>query len=179
MKTENARTDRAKPIWPSDYSQAGHKNVLRQWSHLALSLKGKITIIKSLALPKIIYITNILWTPVWFGLEIQKAMNEFVWHGKPNRIQKNVLIQDYRYGGLRHLDYMSFVKAQKISWLKRLWANQNSFSVNYLRRCFNNMTFADIISLSMDPKKLQQLNIPLFYEEVLEYWYETKRQPSD
>ena len=26
MKTENARTDRAKPIWPSDYSQAGHKN---------------------------------------------------------------------------------------------------------------------------------------------------------
>ena len=25
MKTENARTDRAKPIWPSDYSQAGHK----------------------------------------------------------------------------------------------------------------------------------------------------------
>ena len=41
------------------------------------------------------------------------------------------------------------------------------------------MTFADIISLSMDPKKLQQLNIPLFYEEVLEYWYQTKRQPSD
>ena len=27
MKTENARTDRAKPIWPSDYSQAGHKKV--------------------------------------------------------------------------------------------------------------------------------------------------------
>ena len=26
MKTENARTDRAKPIWPSDYSQAGHNN---------------------------------------------------------------------------------------------------------------------------------------------------------
>ena len=25
MKIENARTDRAKPIWPSDYSQAGHK----------------------------------------------------------------------------------------------------------------------------------------------------------
>ena len=29
MKTENARTDRAKPIWPSDYSQAGHKNNYR------------------------------------------------------------------------------------------------------------------------------------------------------
>ena len=28
MKTENARPDRAKPIWPSDYSQAGHKNHL-------------------------------------------------------------------------------------------------------------------------------------------------------
>ena len=41
------------------------------------------------------------------------------------------------------------------------------------------MTFADIISLSMDPKILQQLNIPLFYEEVLEYWYQSKRQQSD
>ena len=28
MKTENARTDRAKPIWPSDYSQAGHNNIM-------------------------------------------------------------------------------------------------------------------------------------------------------
>ena len=28
MKTENARTDRAKPIWPSDYSQAGHKKLI-------------------------------------------------------------------------------------------------------------------------------------------------------
>ena len=39
MKTENARTDRAKPIWPSDYSQAGHKNIYIQNTNIYIGVQ--------------------------------------------------------------------------------------------------------------------------------------------
>ena len=47
-------------------------------------------------------------------------------------IQKDVIIQDYKDGGLRNLEYRSFMIAQKIVWLKRLVNNPNSLSAEFI-----------------------------------------------
>ena len=32
----------------------------------------------------------------------------------------NIIIQEYRYGGLKMLDYFEFITALKLSWIRRL-----------------------------------------------------------
>ena len=39
------------------------KNILNMWRQRDLSLKGKITILKSLAIPQLTYVTNVLYVP--------------------------------------------------------------------------------------------------------------------
>ena len=80
-----------------------------------VTLKGKITIIKSLALAKLLYVTNIVWSTSWFTDEVTKRINSFLWNEKPPRTQNKIIIQE---GGLRHIDYITFVKTQKIIWVK-------------------------------------------------------------
>ena len=106
--------------------------VLTKWSKHHLTLCGKICIVKGLALPKIIYVTNVLWTPEWFIETICNELNTFLWGHSRHWIQKDVIIQDYNDGGLRHLDYRSFMIAQKIVWVKRLFNHPTSLSAMFL-----------------------------------------------
>ena len=41
------------------------KNVLNMWSQRKISLKGKVAVIRSLALPQILYVASVLYTPKW------------------------------------------------------------------------------------------------------------------
>ena len=47
---------------------------LASWSHLKLTLLGKIAIIKSLALPKLTYYISTMPTPEWFTIAAQNAI---------------------------------------------------------------------------------------------------------
>ena len=44
---------------------------------------------------------------------------EFIWRAK-DRIKRNILYQNYGFGGIKISNYMLFVKSQRIMWLKRL-----------------------------------------------------------
>ena len=54
-------------------------NCLKQWQHRKLSLIGKITVIKSFAFPKLIYLLTVLPTPPEnYIKQIKKAMFDFL-----------------------------------------------------------------------------------------------------
>jgi hypothetical protein len=97
------------------------KRILDMWLQRDLSLIGKITILKSLAFSKIIYQCGVLTSPPKFIEHIVDLAYKFVWNNKPNKIKRNTLIADYEHGGLRMLDIESFLKAQKVMWVKRLF----------------------------------------------------------
>ena len=40
------------------------------------------------------------------------------------------------------------------------------------------MTFIDVLMVSMDQSRLHD-NIPVFYQEILDHWYSTRRNPSN
>ena len=151
--------------------------VLSKWSKHHLSLCGKICVVKSLGLPKIIYVTNVLWTPEWFVDKICTALNNFIWGKTRHWIQKEVLIQDYKDGGLRNLDYISFMIAQKITWVKRLLYNPNSLSSKFLAEYIPKQDIAFTLALTMDANRLSK-TIPTFYRQILDYWYNVQREPT-
>ena len=68
------------------------QNVLNIWQQRLLSLKGKITVLWSIALPQVLYVTSILYTPKWATDEIDKILFKFLWSGKKPHVKKELQI---------------------------------------------------------------------------------------
>ena len=65
------------------------KNCLKQWQHRKLTLLGKVTVVKSLALPKLIYALSVLPLPSMKTTnDLEKCMFNFIWDGKPDKITR-------------------------------------------------------------------------------------------
>ena len=70
-------------------------NCLKQWQHRKLSLIGKITVIKSYALPKLIYPLTVLPSPPDDQMkQINDSMYAFLWNKKPDKIKRKTIIQN-------------------------------------------------------------------------------------
>ena len=79
--------------------------ILNIWRQRNLSLKGKITIITSLAASLLIYPCSTLVTPQSIIKEIDKMFYNFLWNGKTNKIAKNTIIRNIDEGGLKMIDF--------------------------------------------------------------------------
>ena len=58
------------------------KHLLNMWKQRKLSLKGKVTLINSLALPQIIYAASVLYVPSEVIIEVNKLIFSFLWPKK-------------------------------------------------------------------------------------------------
>jgi len=74
------------------------KKQIHLWSWRGLSLFGKVSIIKSLLLPKLIYIFSILPPPSEFVALIQTIIYKFLWKG-PDKITRKAAINSFDNGG--------------------------------------------------------------------------------
>ena len=99
---------------------AAVESVFKSWSKRILTPLGKITVIKSIAVPKLNHLFLGLPNP---SVEIIKRLKNlcynFLWKGGPNRIKRSVIVQGYEKGGLRMIDIEKFIYALKISWIRR------------------------------------------------------------
>ena len=75
------------------------ENCLKSWNHRKLSLLGKITVLKTFALPKLIYPLTVLPSPPDETIKhINESMFKFIWNNKPSKIKKRTLIQTIDIG---------------------------------------------------------------------------------
>ena len=92
-------------------------NCLKQWQHRKLTLMGKITIIITFALRKLIYPFTVFLGPL--KEVIQKLNSEifsFIWDSKPDKIKRTTLYRYYKNGGLRMIILECFINSLKASW---------------------------------------------------------------
>ena len=52
-------------------------------------------------------------------------MFKFLWDGKPDKINRNLIIQDYSKGGLKMVEIYSYKNSLKIKWIKRILDKEN------------------------------------------------------
>ena len=102
------------------------KKTLNIWSQRDLSIAGRINIIKTLALSKLVFISSVMNTPKEFSKEVDKITFDFIWDHKPAKIKKTTLIKQKTAGGLDMKDFSLFDKALKLTWVKRLCSNSNA-----------------------------------------------------
>ena len=96
------------------------KTTLNIWKSRKMTLYGKCTVIKSLALTKIFYVTAMIEPPLSFLDKVKKEIVKFVWADRKPKLAYNVLISRTEKGGICLPDIISRVQTQQIMLRKRL-----------------------------------------------------------
>ena len=96
------------------------------WFQRDLSIVGRINIIKTLALSKLVFICSVMNTPKDFSKEVNKITFDFIWNHKPAKIKKTTLIEQKNSWRLEHEGFSLFDKALKLNWVKRLCSDSDT-----------------------------------------------------
>ena len=120
--------------------------ILDNWSARRLTLLGKITIIKTLAVSQIVYILSSLPTPPDIHKTIDSILYDFLWDGKGDKIKRTTMINNYAKGGLKMLDIQSFNESLKMKWIQGYLNEENKgkwklFFDHYLGKCGGKLLF--------------------------------------
>lgn len=144
------------------------KENLHQWSKRKLTLKGRITVIKSLVLSKFVHLFISLPDPPLILLkELEKIFFKFIWNSGPDRIKRNILIKNLDAGGQRMVHLYSFIKALKISWLRKVLHQNDNAAWIYI----SSVNFKKLFTLGGLYASQQSLNmINPFWKDVLQHW---------
>ena len=79
------------------------QKIINLWSFRSLSLFGKVTIIKSFLIPKLLYVSSILETPQQIIKDMEKMIYKFLWNG-PDKVTRLSVINSLKNGGLNLTD---------------------------------------------------------------------------
>ena len=118
-------------IWDFNSNNVLNKveNIIKQWARRKLTLFGRVTVIKSLALAKFIHLFLALPNPPGDLINtIDKLFFKFLWNGGPDRIKRNLIVKDLSVGGMQMINIRVFIKALKISWIRRVILNSENNS---------------------------------------------------
>ena len=108
------------------------RSLLARWGRRRLSIMGRITVIKSLALSKLVYLFLCLPNPTLPVLkDINHLFYKFIWQGKPDKIKRDTLQKPFIGGGLGMVNIEQFLKSLKSTWLRRTIKESLSWQFAY------------------------------------------------
>ena len=173
IKTEgmwigSSRENNAKPFgikWPNEPIKALGVHYTYDLKLLHDSIYGKVTIIKSLIIPKLVYISSLLPTPKEIILELNQLLFKFLWKGT-DKVTRLSAINEYENGGLKMIDLESMIQSLRLAWIKRTFETNNgtwkSLEAFFLFHC--NYDVKDIPITSQ------------FYSELLKWWSDFREE---
>jgi len=142
------------------------------WKARKLSIKGKITVLRSQILPIILYPASVLYTPDDIIEELNSLFFNFIWPNKKHHVKKKVIIKNIEDGGLKMPDIFTMLKAIKLMWIKRLLTKENNFTHIAKLNC-NIHDYQKYFDHNMSRKYLQTQPTS-FYGQILDIWEEIK-----
>uniref|UniRef100_A0A8C5QIU9 Reverse transcriptase domain-containing protein n=1 Tax=Leptobrachium leishanense TaxID=445787 RepID=A0A8C5QIU9_9ANUR len=116
------------PTWEQLYSAnygvllPSLHTLLSTWSHLNLSLFGRIYAVKMTLLPKLLYLFRTLTIPIRRAdlTFLQSAIHSFIWGGRRGRLPKNLMFQSRRQGGMGVPHLYTYYKAAQFAMLSMI-----------------------------------------------------------
>ena len=96
------------------------RTLISSWSKRNISTIGRITVVKSLMIPKLNHLFMSLPDPPEKTVkELNTIFFNYIWNSKIDRIARKEIIKDHDQGGLKMIDLNAFIKSLKISWIRR------------------------------------------------------------
>ena len=137
------------------------------WTSRSLSLKGKITVIRSLILPQIQFLFSMIYVPDNILSKLDELLFKFLWNNKPPKVKRNTIIAPIEDGGLGMVDVFEVHSTAKCGWIRRLMSETDAKWKNTMW-----------IMLDIEPNILNK-NVEIsflkaktqFYQQILDVWY--------
>ena len=147
------------------------KSTLNQWSRRDLTLQGRILILKTMALAKVVYLVSSISIPSWAVNEINKEFFQFVWRNKRDKIARKVMINEIERGGLNMLDFRSFCLSMKAVWAVKLNKSDGEGWSIIPKKYFENCGIEVLMCMNSETEKQLPIKLPQFYKEVIHAWH--------
>ncbi len=144
------------------------KNLLNNWKCRNLSLKGKITVVNTLALSSLLYLASVIHVPSMVFKEVKHIVLDFIWEGIISKIAYDVLIQQREEGGLKLVDVEDKVKSLKVMWVKHLTKDEKERWMASPTVFYKAQNLSQHFLFNQDKIKME----PKFYEDIHNYWSE-------
>ena len=97
------------------------EKLLNCWIHRTLTIYGKITVVKTLALSKLSHLALVLPDLDKKQIKtIETMIFKFIWGNKPDKVSRDHVKLSEKAGGLGLVDIKQFWQSLKFSWLRRL-----------------------------------------------------------
>lgn len=100
---------------------AQFKNTLWMWKMRSLSIIGKAVVLKSLAIPKLLYPMSVSGMPPNIAKEIQDLVFNFVWNGSTSKVKNEVMYKMMCEGGLKVPNISIQSQALLLKWVQRIF----------------------------------------------------------
>ena len=147
------------------------------WKWRGLSLLGKIQIIKTFAILKLMFRASVL--PIYKDLvkEADSLFYSFIWNGK-DKVKRNVMTSEVEKGGLNMLDIDSMVRRRRVIFLKKYLEEYKSLWKAFLNELLVPVGGKLILHCNFDTSKLS-IDLPSFYKQCFDAWSEVnEKMPS-
>lgn len=156
------------------------ENIFKRWEYRNLTLYGKISIIKTLALAKLVHILSIIPDPGdTYMKEIETCFYKFLWNEKNGNIKRTTMIQDFKNGGLKMIDIRCFAHALKVAWIKRLLCSDGTWQ-KLARKIIGEDSMPYLFNL--DERSLQLFCKSVnnsFWKQTIEKWAKVQKGQND
>lgn len=157
-------------------------NIVKSWKQRQLTILGRILLTKSLLASQMVYLLQALQAPELVIKNINSLLYKFVWNGI-EKVKRSVMIQDYKYGGLKMFNVHDFITYVNLRWVQKICHNNsNSTRVPYLlvQELSPNLSiFQYNTDFSVLKDNFNLETIPPFYYNVLKTWYEFRGTKHD
>ena len=147
------------------------KRVMDQWYQRDLTLKGKITVVKSLIASQLVYLMGAIKIENKELAVIQSHIMRFVWRGRPPKVAKRTLSMSAERGGLKVPDLIAMNRSHRVIWISRMLKLQDATFVQVLQKRVH-AELKDIVQSSYDLTRVSKWSIPEYYQEMFAWFKE-------
>ena len=151
----------------------GMRKVFGLWKNRKLGLRGKVVVINSLVLSKLIYVMNVVEVPEEVIKKINEMIKDFLWEGRGVRIARDVLENEYGEGGLKLINLENRKKALRVRTMTQYIKGgpQHLWKV-FLKEMLTKVGGCGESGIFMRFRREMLGEVSGFYREVMEAWGE-------
>ncbi len=143
--------------------------LLRMWQSRNITLKGKIVVLKSLAIPLLTYSLMNTYVPDAELKSIEKLIFQFIWGcEKGDKIKRVVMMGDYNNGGLRAPNINELITGWRMATFRRLlWGPYAPWSL-FVREALTKVGTPEYLRECNFDVNTLQVNLTPFWKQVFE-----------
>lgn len=144
--------------------------LIQQWERRILTPIGRITVLKSLIVPKLNHLLISLPNPKKDTITfLNNEFFRFVWKSKCDKVKRSIVTQNFCTGGLKMLNFKNFIISLKCSWIKRVVQGGQSW-MSIFKAIFGDIGVGFLEFGDNFIKKLIEQCNNIFWRDVFDAW---------